>query len=171
MRHLLLALVLLLCPTVPSIAAAQEPDRSCIRFVQADQRELFEEGVRKSPTFANLADALCRTDVIVYVRVDLTMRKNLAGSCGLITSAPTRRYVSIRVNNDLTFIMDRIATLGHELEHALQIGRAPWVREPGDVLLLQQVLSPDAPHAIGPERVEAATRQEIAAANRTRPPR
>jgi hypothetical protein len=166
MRHLLLAVVLLVSPALPQIAEAQESDRSCIRFVQADQRWLLEKGARESPTLANLADELCRTDVIVYVRVELTMPNSLAGSCGLVTSAPTRRYLVIRLNNKITFVMDRIATLSHELEHALQIGRAPWVREPADILLLQQLLAPDTPHAIGAERVEAATRREIASANR-----
>jgi hypothetical protein len=168
MRSLLVALVLLVSPALASSAAAEGPDYSCIRFVQPGQRWILEDGVRDSPTLASLAGALCRTDVIAYVLVDLTMRSGLAGSCGLVTAVPNNRYLIIRLSNRLPNGIDRIATLSHELEHALQIGRAPWVRHPTDVLLLQKVLSPHAPHAIEAERVEAATRQEIAGPSGTK---
>jgi hypothetical protein len=162
MRILVLALVLLLSPTALPTAAAQTLDHSCIRFVQPAQRWILDRGVRESPTLAGIADALCGTDVIAYVQVDLTMRRDLAGSCGLFAAAPHNRFVIIRLNSRLPSGLDRIATLSHELEHALHIGRARWVRTPADVLLLQRLLSPHAPHSIAAERVEAATRQEVA---------
>jgi|GEM_PF-5781608 len=162
MRILMLALVVLLSPAALPMAAAHTSDHSCIRFVQPGQRWILDRGVRESPTLASLADALCGTDVIAYVQVDLTMRHNLAGSCGLFAAAPHNRYLIIRLSSRLPNGLDRIATLSHELEHALQIGRAGWVRTPADVLLLQRLLSPHAAHSIAAERVEAATRQEIA---------
>jgi hypothetical protein len=161
MRIVVLALVLLLSPAAMPAAAAQTSDYSCIRFVQPAQRWILDRGARESPTLASIADAVCDTDVIVYVLVDLNMRRDLAGSCGLFADAPQNRFLIIRLSSRLPSGLDRIATLSHELEHALQIGRARWVRTPSDVLLLQRLLSPHAPHSVAAERVEAATRQEI----------
>ena len=159
MRTLLL--VLLVSLAAPAICPAQASEFPCIRFVQSGQRWILDQGIKESPTLAGLAHALCRTDVIAYVRVELTMRSGLSGTCSLIAAAPQNRYVLIRLNSRLASGIDRIATLSHELEHAVQIARAPWVRSPADVLALQKLLSPHAPHAISAERVEAATRQEL----------
>lgn len=155
-------LLLLVCLAAASTSPAQASPYPCIRFVQPDQRWILDQGVKESPTLAGLADALCRTDVIAYVRVEISMRSTLAGTCGLITTTPYNRLLLIRISNRLPHGLDRIATLSHELEHAVQIGRAAWVRSAPDVLTLQRLLSPDAPHAVEAERVEAATRQELA---------
>jgi hypothetical protein len=72
--------------------------------------------------------------------------------------------VSIRLSSDLTHAIDLIATLSHELEHALEIARASWVRHPVDILALQRLLAPNASHAPGPELAEARTRRELASA-------
>jgi hypothetical protein len=79
-------------------------------------------------------------------------------------SSTVKRMVSIRLSGTLTHGIDLIATLSHELEHALEIARASWVRQPADVLTLQRVLSPDGSHAPGPKRAEADTRRELATA-------
>lgn len=165
-----MAATLLLCfwPAISPGAAADDA-YPCVRFVRAAERWLLREGARQSPTLSRIAEALCRTDAIVYVRVDLGMKSGLAGSCGLVTATPISRILLVRLNGRLPFAGDLMATLSHELEHALQIGRAAWVHNPRDVLQLQRMLTPGGRHAESAERAEAATRQEIAAAALMRP--
>jgi hypothetical protein len=160
MRLWLLAVVLCLC--APLSARAEPPEYPCLRFIQPDQQWILEEGVRVSPTLRDLAGALCETDIIAYVRIDLKMRPNVAGSCALLGSSAVNRMVSIRLSSQLTHAVDLIATLSHELEHALDIAHAPWVRHPADILTLQRLLAPNATHALGPELAEARTRRELA---------
>ena len=147
-----------------SPGTAAEDAYPCVRFVQPAGRWLLRDGARQSPTLSRIAEALCRTDAIVYVRIDLTMKSRLAGSCGLVTATPLSRILLVRLNGRMQFSGDLMATLSHELEHALQIGRATWVRNPRDVLELQRILTPGGQHAESADRAEAATRQEIAAA-------
>ncbi len=162
MRLWLLAVIVCLCAPAP--ARADPPAFPCLRFIQKDQRWILEEGIRVSPTMRKLAEALCETDVIAYVRVDLRMRPNVAGSCALLGSTLVSRMVSIRLSSDLTHGIDLIATLSHELEHALDIARASWVRKPSDVLTLQRLLAPNGTHAPGPVLAEENTRRELASA-------
>jgi hypothetical protein len=163
MRRCLLVLLVCLGSVVP--AWTDEPSFPCVRFIQSDQRWILDVGARESPTLRGLAAALCETDVIAYVRIDLRMRSNIAGTCALVGASTTTRLLSIRLNSRLTHGVDLIATLSHELEHALRIARASWVRSPDDVLVLQRLLSPRAPHAVEAERAEAATRRDLANAS------
>jgi hypothetical protein len=168
MRLVVATLLLCFWPAI-SPGTAAEDAYPCVRFVHASGRWLLSDGARRSPTLAYIAQALCRTDAIVYVRVDLTMKSGLAGSCGLVTATPVSRILLVRLNGRMQFSGDLMATLSHELEHALQIGRATWVRNPRDVLQLQRILAPGGEHAESADRAEAATRQEIAAAVPVRP--
>jgi hypothetical protein len=81
-----------------------------------------------------------------------------------VTATPVSRILLVRLNGRLQFATDLMATLSHELEHALQIGRAAWVRNAPDVLQLQRILAPRGGHAESAERAESATRREIATA-------
>jgi hypothetical protein len=163
MRLKVATLIVCFWPAIsPGTAAADA--FPCVRFVDPAERWVLRDGARRSPTLSRIAEALCRTDAIVYVRVDLTMKAGLAGSCGLVTATPVSRLLLVRVNGRMQFSADLMATLSHELEHALQIGRASWVRTSRDVLELQRMLTPGGGHAESAERAEAATRLEIAAA-------
>ena len=163
MRLKVATLIVCFWPAIsPGTAAADA--YPCVRFVDPAGRWVLRDGARQSPTLSRIAEALCRTDAIVYVRVDLTMKPGLAGSCGLVTATPVSRLLLVRLNGRMQFSGDLMATLSHELEHALQIGRATWVRNSRDVLELQRILTPGGGHAKSAERAEAATRFEVAAA-------
>ena len=99
-----------------------------MRFGQPAERRLLRDGARRSPTLSRIAEALCRTDVVVYVLVDLRMKPGLAGSCRLVAATPVSRMLLVRLKGRMQFSGDLMATLSHELEHALQIGRAAWVQ-------------------------------------------
>jgi hypothetical protein len=69
--------------------------------------------------------------------------------------------VSVRLNARSQRVIDIVAVLSHELEHALQIGRARWVRQPVQVLALQRLLVPGADHSVAADRAEVTTRREL----------
>jgi hypothetical protein len=142
-------------------AEAQNADVGCIRFVQPDQRWILRDGMKASPTLARIARELCQTDIIVMVHVDFLNRSIVRGDCSLISSTPIGRYVRIRVNARSQRVIDIVAVLSHELEHAVQIGHARWVRRPEHVLTLQRVLVPIANHSVEAERAEVTTRREL----------
>ena len=168
MRQMVATLLVCFWPAL-SPGTAAEDAYPCVRFVQPAERRLLRDGARRSPTLSRIAEALCRTDVVVYVLVDLRMKPGLAGSCGLVAVTPVSRMLLVRLNGRMQFSGDLMATLSHELEHALQIGRAAWVQTPRDVLQLQRILTPGGRHAESADRAEAATRHEIAAAAALRP--
>ena len=122
-------------------------DVSCIRLADPGQQRLLVQGLIKSPTFARVAAAVCRTDAIVYVELSHTMRPAVAGTCQLVVTTPANRFLRIYLNSRVLNGAELISVLGHELEHAGEIGRAPWVREPDDVSRLQRTLAPGRAHS------------------------
>ena len=162
----LIAATLLVClwPAISQGTGPRDDEFPCVRFVQPAQRWVLRDGAHQSPTLSRTAESLCRTDAIVYVLLDLRMKPGLAGSCGLVTATPVSRLLLVRLNAKAQLAGALIGTLSHELEHALQIGRAAWVRDARDVRRLQEILSRGGGHAESADRAEAATRREIATA-------
>jgi hypothetical protein len=89
---------------------------------------LLNEGARRSYTFAHLLDAIERSDVIVYVELAPDLPVSLSGRLMLAACAHGQRYLRIQIapagSPD-----DLIATLGHELQHAVEVADAPEVRD------------------------------------------
>lgn len=134
---------------------------ACIRFTQPDQQWLLERGLERSPTMAAVVHRLCETDVIVYVDVSLTMKSALRGTTMFVSNAPPSRYVRVVVNGRLRFGAQTIAALAHELRHALDIGLAPWVATPADLVVLENIRANGGSHSPEPYQVEHATLREV----------
>jgi hypothetical protein len=88
--------------------------------------KLLLEGLQRSPTLRSLVDALDGKDVIVYVEMQPRLKARLAGSLTWITGTPKFRYVRISWNPEVG-TSAAIATLGHELQHALEIAHEPSI--------------------------------------------
>jgi hypothetical protein len=159
MRGFTLMLLVSLVTALP--VEGQNADTKCIRFVQPDQRWILRDGMRASPTLARIATELCQTDVIVMVHVDFLKRSIVRGACSLVSATPIGRYLRVRLNGRSQRVIDIVAVLSHELEHAVQIGHATWVRRPEHVLTLQRLLVPMADHSVAAERAETTTRREL----------
>ena len=87
---------------------------------------LLEDGIKRSPTFKGLVDRLAKSDVILYVRPDVTAKANAPTKLTFLAAKGGYRYLVIRVGSGQT--KDKqLATLGHEMQHAVTIADAASV--------------------------------------------
>ena len=85
------------------------------------------EGVRRSPTFADLVSRLNASDVIVYVEGVTALPTHVLARMSLLGAAPRQpRYLRVQILMTAS-LTDRIALLGHELQHALEVAASPEV--------------------------------------------
>jgi hypothetical protein len=108
-------------------ATAQDLDsHSHVRSESRDIRALIRDSADRSPTVRALVDEIDQTDVIVYVSFRVFQSQLLEGRIGFIAASRRTRFLAIELacprRRDA-----QIATLAHELHHALEIARAPWV--------------------------------------------
>jgi hypothetical protein len=131
-RPVVLVAVCALCLTVDTIVAAG--GRPAIRPLDPSVEALLAEGYQRSATLLRLADDLARTDGIVYIQSGRCPIPGLR-ACLLhsIKATGSVRYVWIRIRpeGDPDTLM---ASIAHELQHALEVLRQPWIRNRWDVL-------------------------------------
>jgi hypothetical protein len=99
-----------------------------VRAVNPLAHELIAEGLKRSKTFEEIVAALEATDLIVHVEVNAKLPASVLGRL-LFSSAPANgpRYLRVQIADTGTRL-DQIAAIGHELQHALEVGEAPEVR-------------------------------------------
>jgi hypothetical protein len=90
-------------------------------------RPLVARAAARSPLVRELIDRLEAADVIVYVRMQRFTQSDLNGRVALLATMPAgQRYLMIELacgrSEDVT-----IATLGHELYHAVEIAGEPSI--------------------------------------------
>ena len=84
------------------------------------------DGLRRSETFRTIVEGLEQRDVIVYVLIQPSLKGRLAGAVTWLSA--TKRFRYVRVGLSPTITGDAaIATLGHELQHALEIADQPAI--------------------------------------------
>ena len=86
---------------------------------------LLEDGIKRSATFKGLVDRLAKSDVILYVRPDVTAKNN-AMKLTFLAAKGGFRYLVIRVGSGRSKDQ-QLATLGHEMQHAVTIADASSV--------------------------------------------
>jgi len=87
---------------------------------------LITSGVERSPTFRDIVERLETSDLIVEVECGRFTSSMLAGRTALLAALPGVRYVLVEVGCPLSSA-PALATIGHELRHALEIATARWV--------------------------------------------
>lgn len=121
MRHLL---ALALCSVVSTSALAAsfaEPWREArIRPQDPGLTALLREGMMRSATFRDLVNRIEASNLIVYVSLSPMMRAGLAGKLTWITRAGGFRYVRATISTEQNR-NQMIATLAHELQHAVEV--------------------------------------------------
>jgi hypothetical protein len=120
-----------------------------VRSTDPEILEIVREGSRRSETFKSLVDALDQLTTIVYIE---------RGVCGFghyaaclphtITIGSGIRYLRIVI--DPGRAPDMISLIAHELQHALEVARAPRIRTAGDMTALFRSIgrSPSCPRGV-----------------------
>jgi hypothetical protein len=83
--------------------------------------ELIREGVARSATFRDIVKRIESGNLFVYVSLSPNMKASLAGKLTWMTKSGAFRYVRATINAEQTS-NQMIATLAHELQHALEVG-------------------------------------------------
>ncbi len=98
-----------------------------IRPLDSRVATLLAEGSRRSSTFCGLVAALGKTDLIVLVQLTrLDPTRQFGGGLRFMAATPNARFLIIMISRDLTSTL-QISTLGHELQHAIEIAQHPEV--------------------------------------------
>jgi hypothetical protein len=112
--------------TVSLLVAVTAASAQSVRTDEPRLRALFERGLERSATFQSLVSVLSASDVIAYVTTR-PMRDAMGGyTSHTITVGGGHRYVRIAINPRGADRL-RVAVIAHELQHAIEIARAPDV--------------------------------------------
>ena len=89
-------------------------------------RDMVDEATRRSPAIRALRAQLEASDVTVYIRTRVFTQADLDGHVALLAVNGAYRYLVIELSCARS-TLSQMATLGHELFHAVEIAREPSV--------------------------------------------
>jgi hypothetical protein len=126
-----------------------------VRCLSPEARALKDDAVRRSPSIRSLVERLERSDVVVYLQLpgDSDQQPTVS-HLTFVSFAAGTRYVLVRIDPWRTAPPSRIALLGHELYHALEIAQDPGVRDPMTLRALYRRIGHE--HGRGQFETEAA---------------
>jgi hypothetical protein len=142
-------------PRVPSTALLEAPDRH-VRTIDRRVHALIAQGIAHSPTFTSLLTEITASDVIVYIEPSADLPSFLCGRLFLLPTATNQRYVRIQVRLAGLSSKDAIALIGHELQHAVEVGRA---REVHDSKTMARLYDRIGDRGMGQDSYETAAAQ------------
>jgi hypothetical protein len=150
----MLLLLLVAGPAIAQDVDAETPPPPHVRPEHAI-RPLVEDAARRSPAIRDLIDQLEALDVTVYIRTRLFTQIDLEGRVALLAMNGGRRYLMIELacgRADLTLM----ATLGHELFHALEIAREPSVVDAATLAALYARIGMQTGDTVGRQTFETS---------------
>lgn len=105
-----------------TLAAAPDETWREARIRPQDPRivDLLRDGVARSTTLRSLVTRIEAGKVFVYVSLSPLMKTTLAGKLTWMTRAGKYRYLRATINTEQSFDQ-MIATLAHELQHAVEV--------------------------------------------------
>jgi len=126
-RSLPIAGVAVMMAAAPLLAGPPGGAAPHVRPETVEARELLDTLSARSPSGRRLLDRLNDADVIVYVRHRRFAVSTLEGRISIVRSRPTgTRFLIVELACGRPQI-DQLATLGHELLHAVEIADAAGV--------------------------------------------
>ena len=143
-----------------SIAAAEKGPSGEVRLRPQDKRleQVLKAGAARSATFKSLVDRIEASNVIVYVALSPIMKSNLSGMLTWMTQAGDYRYVRASISTELPFDQ-MIATLAHELQHAVEVIDDPTVVDEKSLVALYKRIGRQNSNA-APARWETQAAQD-----------
>lgn len=167
MKPQLVLLTILFASSAAALAAGttDSTTRARVRGASTPARELLATALRASATVRSLAEELTSSDVIVHVELAMLDTPSRA-TTKLVTATPHSRYLRITIDR-MTSPFEMIPLLAHELQHAIEIARAPEVRDSAGMrkLYARIGMDPQEQHSFETEEarlVERRARREYA---------
>jgi len=127
-------------PNLPARRAASRPasahletsatPRGSVVPLSTAAASLLRSAAERSPVVDRLLRDLGRSDVVVYV-TNLKAGDHVGprSYMSFLALDATHRYLLVRIDHWSVSPAERIALLGHELQHALEVAEAPEVRD------------------------------------------
>ncbi len=126
-RRIVVATLILYSLARPLHAADAPATVRRIRVLPPCLNTLVEDGRAVSSTIRALAARIEQSNLIVYVRCVAFNQATFVGRLMFLTSIAGHRYLVIELRNPEVW-QTQVATLAHELQHAVEIAEAPWVQ-------------------------------------------
>jgi hypothetical protein len=106
-----------------------------LKPADAEMRRLILEGHARSAVFRGLVDEIQRSNAVVVVQFGFCANGRIRSRISNVDGDLQRRHIRIKLNTKATD--DRlIATIAHELQHAVEIVREPDTVDVATTLLL-----------------------------------
>jgi hypothetical protein len=106
--------------TSSTLAAGVPGPEARLRPQDSRLSDLLRQGASRSTTFKTLVDRIEASNVIVYVALNPLMKSSLSGMLTWMTRSGDYRYLRASISTDLS-PDQMIATLAHELQHAVEV--------------------------------------------------
>jgi hypothetical protein len=155
---LVLAAAPLAAQGVQSFDAVETWREARIRPQDPRLGELLRTGIGRSATLRDMVRRLEAGNVIIYVSLSPSMKASLAGKLTWMTRTGMFRYLRVTINTEQSSDQ-MIATLAHELQHALEVS--------GDESVIDQRTLAGLYKRIGRPSVQATAGYETDAAHAT----
>ncbi|MFN2447158.1 MAG: hypothetical protein ABR606_16450 [Vicinamibacterales bacterium] len=129
---------------------------------------LLRAGLDRSPTLRALVDRIEEGQVIVYLEMQPRLRARMSGCLTWLAAAGSFRFVRASISPHLT-VDQQIASIAHELHHAVEIARNPRIASEATMLAFyrrtgdQRVATLNSWDTPGARAVGATVRRELAA--------
>jgi hypothetical protein len=117
----------LVCIPVGERCQPQTDDVARLRPANGFEAGVIKDGLCGSLTFRTLVSALQNSDLIVYIATRQLRDRHVTGSLEFLGSTATHRILRVVSGFPLDRV-SRVAVLGHELQHALEVASAPQIR-------------------------------------------
>lgn len=130
MRSTIVVVLVVLAARVAVAGPAAPPQWSHTRPLTPSAARLVADATVYTPAVRALLEALERTDVVVYVTDSMSGPDGLPQAyLRFVARAAGLRYLAVYVDRLHVSPTDRMAWLGHELQHALEVAAAPDVQD------------------------------------------
>jgi hypothetical protein len=150
--------------STPSLVPPASPQaaRTNVRALDASSRAFLALGTQQSVTFRSLVELLDASDLLVYVETQLTAVGAPEASTLFVSHTGVNRVLKVRLTVGWSWVA--VALLGHELQHAVEVARAPGVVDEESYLnLFESIGTPSRCHGIATACFETVAAEETAA--------
>jgi hypothetical protein len=135
-KMVVLAVMVLFAATAQAARPTMFPT-SHLRCLSRTAADLAAEAASRSRLVRSLLAQIERSDVIVFLAVSgYRPDDGLRGATRFISAAPGARYLLIDIDGSRPQATERIALLGHELCHVLEVARASDVTDTASLMRL-----------------------------------